>query len=98
MVPTTGQLADCTNPGNGNNLYYHIIKFAGFLLDHAYIQGNNGPACNSAPGITVTPPAGGNGGTSCLKGWFVRYVTQGPVGVFNPGTDNGDALGVQLIH
>ncbi len=97
-VPTSGLLPDCTDPGNGNNLYYHIPKFAGFLLDQAYIQGNNRPACNSAPGITVTPPAGGNGGTSCLKGWFVRYVTQGPVGAYDPTQDAGAALGVQLIH
>ena len=97
-VPTSGLLPDCTDPGNGNNLYYHIPKFAGFLLDQAYIQGNNGPACNSAPGITVTPPAGGNGGTGCLKGWFVRYVTQGPVGAYNPAQDAAAALGVQLIH
>lgn len=97
-IPASGLLPDCTNPGNGNNLYFHIPKFAGFLLDRAYIQGNNGPACNSAPGITVTPPAGGNGGTSCLKGWFVRYVTQGPVGAFDPTQDSASALGVQLVH
>ena len=96
-VPTSGLLPDCTNPGNGSNLYFHITTFAGFYLDHAYIQGSNKTECNSAPGITVTPPAGGNGGTSCLKGWFVRYVTVGPVGAFNPGSDNGNALGVQLI-
>ena len=23
-VPSGGALADCSNPGNGNNLYYHI--------------------------------------------------------------------------
>jgi Flp pilus assembly protein TadG len=97
-IPASGLLPDCTNPGNGNNLYFHIPKFAGFLLDHAYIQGNNSGPCNSAPGITVTPPAGGNGGTTCLKGWFVRYVTQGPVGAFDPTQDSASALGVQLVH
>ncbi len=97
-IPASGFLPDCTDPGNGNNLYFHIPKFAGFLLDRAYIQGNNKPACNSAPGITVTPPAGGNGGTSCLKGWFVRYITQGPVGAFDPTQDSAAALGVQLQH
>jgi Flp pilus assembly protein TadG len=97
-IPASGLLPDCTNPGNGNNLYFHIPKFAAFLLDHAYIQGSNKVPCNSAPGITVTPPAGGNGGTSCLKGWFVRYVTQGPVGQFDPTQDSASMLGVQLIH
>jgi Flp pilus assembly protein TadG len=93
-VPNSGLLADCTNPGNGNNLYYHIPKFVAMLLDHAYIQGNNHPECNSAPG---GPPVGGNGSNGCLKGWFIRYVTQGPVGQFDPNQDQGAALGVQLI-
>ena len=92
-VPTSGLLPDCTDPGNGNNLYYHVNKFAGFYLDHAYIQGSNERACNNPPGTT---PAGGNGGTGCLKGWFVRYVTSGTIG--QVGSDNGDALGVQLIR
>ncbi len=76
-VPSTGLPADCTDPGNGNNLYYHIPRFADFLLDEAYIQGDNNAECNSAPG---TPFIGGNGGTSCFKGWFVRYIMQGTVG------------------
>ena len=73
--------------------HYHIPKFAAFLLDRAYIQGNNGPACNSAPGITVTPPAGGNGGTPRLKGWFIRYVEQEPVGEYDPTQDAGAMSG-----
>jgi hypothetical protein len=93
-VPNSGLLADCTNPGNGNNLYYHIPLFGAFLLDRAYIQGNNHPECNSAPG---GPPVGGAGDTGCLKGWFVRWVTQGPVGAFDPTQDKASALGVQLV-
>ena len=82
-------------PGNGNNTWYHIPYFVGFLLDQAYIQGNNKPECNSLPG---SPFAGGNGSTSCLKGWFVRTVTQGPV---SGGPGAGGSLtpvGVQLIR
>jgi hypothetical protein len=60
-IPSSGLPADCTNPGQGNNIYYHIPQFAAFLLYEAYIQGNDGPACNSAPG---NPPGGGNGSTS----------------------------------
>ncbi len=93
-VPVSGLTQDCTDPGNGNNLYYHIPKFVAMLLDHAYIQGNNGPACNTAPGI----PIGGNGGTSCLEGWFVEYITQGPVGEFDPNDDNARVLSIQLIQ
>jgi hypothetical protein len=99
-IPSTGLPADCTDPGNGDNLYYHIPRFADFLLDRAYISGNNNPECNQAPG---TPHAGGNGGTSCFKGWFVRYIMQGKVG----GWDDCEStvaeclepiLGVQLVR
>jgi len=100
-VPSTGLPADCTDPGNGNNLYYHIPRFAEFLLDRAYIQSNNNPECNSAPG---TPLAGGNGGTSCFKGWFVRYIRQGkitpidPCSLSNPDCMEEPILGVQLVR
>jgi Flp pilus assembly protein TadG len=100
-VPSSGLPADCTDPGNGNNLYYHIPRFTQFLLDRAYIQGNNNPACNSAPG---TPLAGGNGGTSCFKGWFVRYIMQGRVGGWEDCEEATVAeclepiLGVQLVR
>jgi Flp pilus assembly protein TadG len=100
-VPSTGLPADCTDPGNGNNLYYHVPRFTQFLLDRAYISGGNHTECNSAPG---GPPVGGNGGTSCFKGWFVRYIMQGRVG----GWDDCEAatvaeclepiLGVQLVR
>jgi len=99
-VPSTGLPADCTDPGSGTNLYYHIPRFAEFLLDHAYIQGDNNEECNTAPG---TPFIGANGGTSCFKGWFVRYVQVGPVGQFQPcqASDfdcNEESLfGVQLV-
>ena len=39
---------------------------------------------------------GGNGSSSCIAGWFVRYVTSGPVGTGN--ITNGEAIGVQLIR
>jgi hypothetical protein len=58
---------------------YHIPRFAEFLLDHAYISGNNKTECKSARRPALE---GGNGMTSCLKGWFVRYVMQGPVGLY----------------
>jgi Flp pilus assembly protein TadG len=76
-IPSTGLPADCTDAGNGDNLYYHIPRFAYFLLKEAYLQGDNNTVCNSTPG---SPLIGGNGGTSCFKGWFVRYIMQGRVG------------------
>jgi hypothetical protein len=85
----------CPSPaqsGNGSNTYYHVRGTYGFYLDQAYINGNN-PQCNQAPG---SPPAGGNGGTGCLKGWFVQPLNSGAVG---PGPHTpGAALTVQLIR
>ena len=93
--PTGVALTDCTaGAGVGNNTWYHIPKFTAFLLDHAYIQGNNHPECNELPG---TPFVGGHGSTSCLKGWFTKYITQGPVVPGGGGSGDPAAMGVQLI-
>jgi hypothetical protein len=103
-VPSTGLPADCTDPGDGLNLYYHIPRFTMFLLDRAYIQGDNTVACNSDPG---SPPMGSNGSGSCFKGWFVRYIMEGRVaaydGCMHEEDSGGDCLeepilGVQLIR
>lgn len=81
--------------GNGNNLYYHVPYWAGFKLDGAYTGGNDAE-CDQAPG---SPPAGGNGATGCLKGWFVDIVTApGSIstGVINPG--DPISTGILLIE
>lgn len=84
-----------SNSGGGNNIYYHVVYFLGFALDQAYVQGNNNPLCNSAPGL---PIPGGNGGTGCLKGWGT-VVAQGPGTVTSsPGPGGpGTPLRIQLI-
>ena len=80
--------------GNGNNTYYHIPYFIGFILDRAYVQGANSDACNGAPG---SPFSGGNGSTGCFKGWFAKVVAEGPVSA-NPGLGGSNTpLYVQLI-
>jgi hypothetical protein len=96
VQPTGLALTDCPNgqEGVGNNSWYHIPKFTGFWLERAYIQGNNTSACNTPPG---SPFVGGNGSTACLKGWFVRFITQGPVGPGSPGPNDPSAIGIQLI-
>jgi len=102
-VPNSGLPADCTDPGSGTNLWYHIPRFAEFLLDEAFIQGNDNTDCNSGKG---SPYIGGNGGTSCFKGWFVRYIKQGKVGNFADCSAAGGSsdclhepiLGVQLVR
>ena len=100
-IPSTGLPADCTDPGNGDNLYYHVPRFTKFLLYEAHIQGNNHPECNSGKG---TPYVGGNGSTSCFKGWFVHYIDHGQVGRWedcdaSAMTDCIEPLiGVQLVR
>ncbi len=98
-VPSTGSPADCTDPGNGNNIWYHIPQFAAFLLDDAHIQGDNGPVCDSAPGL---PLGGGNGATDCIDGWFVSIISVGPVGPVRgcagPGACPELMLGTQLVR
>ncbi len=100
-IPSTGLPADCEDAGNGDNLYYHIPRFTKFLLDEAHISGGNHDECNEAPG---GPPVGGNGGTSCVKGWFVHYIMQGRVGGWEECEEATIAeclepiLGVQLVR
>ncbi len=52
-VPTTGLPADCTDAGDGDNIWYHIPRFAHFLLKEAYTSGDDTGPCNSAPGSAV---------------------------------------------
>jgi hypothetical protein len=77
---------------SGNNTYYHLKGAIGFYLDHAYIQAAN-PECGQFPGAPLIKPL--NGGTGCLKGWFVLPITQGPIGL--PASGDLGPIGVQLI-
>lgn len=97
MIPICD--GDCaTTSGSGGT--YHIIRLVGFYLD--YISYSNNPS-NSACKLTNSPTygtslvnlVGGNGSSSCIAGWFVREVTNGPVG--SGAINNGEAIGIQLI-
>ncbi len=92
--PAGTNLSDCPagQEGTGNNTWYHIPKFTGFLLDEAFIAGNNSADCENGPG---SPLMGGNGSQSCMKGWFIRFITQGPV-TSGGGVDDSSAIGIQL--
>ena len=94
IQPSGTNLSDCPagQEGTGNNTWYHIPKFTGFFIDEAFIAGNNAPDCSSPPG---SPLMGGNGSMSCMKGWFIRFITQGPV-VPGSGFDSTSAIGIQL--
>lgn len=97
LIDTSTYPGTCVgnSPGGGNNIYYRVVYFLGFALDRAYVQGNNNPLCNAAPG---SPIPVGNGGTGCLKGWGV-VVAQGPGDVIpNPGPGGpGTPMRIQLI-
>ena len=84
---------DCITAG-GSNATYHVIRVAAFFLD--YFSDSNSvsnPACQGN-GTTLVPIRG-NGSSSCLAGWFVRYITSGPVGA-GPIQGAG-AIGIQLV-
>jgi Flp pilus assembly protein TadG len=82
----------CTT-GNGSNGVYHVIRVAAFYLDYMSDQnGGNNTECQGN-GTTLVPIAG-NGSSSCIAGWFVRYITSGPVGSGN--IEGAGAIGIQL--
>jgi Putative Flp pilus-assembly TadE/G-like len=79
--------------GVGNNTYYHIPYFTGFMIDQAYRTKDD---CNEGPGH---PYPGGNGSTGCMKGWFVKMILQGPVsGAASGLPQDPAAIGIQLIN
>jgi hypothetical protein len=91
---------------NGSGGQYKIIRIAAFYLDYiSYSNGGSNAACSLATSPTYGTPlvniVGGNGSSSCVVGWFVRYVTNGPVGTKPVNADfyqNGEAIGIQLIR
>ena len=99
MVPICD--GQCDTDLTGSNATYHIIRIAAFFLD--YISYSNSPK-NSLCALKTSPTyltplkniVDGNGSSSCIVGWFVRYITSGPVG--SGSINNGEAIGVQLIR
>ena len=80
--------------GNGSNAVYHVIRVAAFYLD--YMSDQNGGKNTACQGNgTTLVPIRGNGSSSCLAGWFVRYITSGPVG--GGPIQGAGAIGVQLV-
>jgi hypothetical protein len=92
-TPSNNQVSGCptgAEGGEGQNQWYHITKFLAFELDDpkgAFINGNNTAECN------VT------NANECLRGAFVTFITEGPVGPPCPagGCEPGTAFAVQLI-
>jgi hypothetical protein len=86
--------------GSGSGGDYHIIRMVGFFVDFLSYTNNTSSPCLLTTSPTYGTPmaniVGGNGSSSCMAGWFVRYVTSGPVG--SGAINNGEAVGVQLIR
>jgi Flp pilus assembly protein TadG len=82
----------------GNNTWYYVHTLAVFYIDQVLVQGSNVSQCASPPGSPLVPVTTGTGFLGCLKGWFVNYVTAGPIqpgGVIIPGQT---PIGIQLIR
>lgn len=84
------------NP-NGDNTWYYVQQLNVFYMDKVYVQGSNVDQCTTGPGYPQVPTDSGTGFLGCLKGWFVDYVTSGPIvpgGTIFPGRT---AIGIQLV-
>lgn len=82
----------CVTTG-GSHASYHVIRVAAFYLD--YMSDQNGGTNTECQGNgTTLVPIIGNGSSSCIAGWFVRYITSGPVGSGN--IEGAGAIGIQL--
>jgi hypothetical protein len=101
-VGTTGTgvdrvLNDCTaGEGEGNNLYYGVQFWIGFILDEAHVQGAD-QECEEEPGTPQLVNPGGE--VSCLKGWLVQKIGH-PDDVSIGDVDPGDEaqLGITLVN
>jgi len=89
---------DCVTAG-GSNATYHVIRVAALYLDYMSDENSNSnPLCQNHTGasgqslVTIR----GNGSSSCIAGWFVRYMTSGPVGAGD--VIGSAAIGIQLVR
>jgi len=88
------------NTSGGSNATYHITGVVSFYIDYMSDSNNqNNSLCqshlNSDPSPQPLVTISGNGSSSCIAGWFIRFITTGPVGAGQVG--NGDSIGIQLI-
>ena len=87
---------DCNTSG-GSHAVYHVSGVTAFYIDYMVDSNKKDGLCSShtnADGQVLTD-IGGNGSSSCLAGWFIHFITKGPVG--SGAIGNGDSIGIQLI-
>jgi Flp pilus assembly protein TadG len=88
---------DCNTSG-GSHAKYHVTGVVAFWIDYMSDSNNkNNSLCqtHTNPDGQLLQTIRGNGSSSCIAGWFIHFITTGPVGSGTIG--NGDAIGVQLI-
>jgi Flp pilus assembly protein TadG len=89
------------NTSGGSHASYHVTGVVAFYIDYMSDSNNqNNSLCqthynNDTPEPQLMVTIAGNGSSSCIAGWFVRFITVGPVGAGTVG--NGDAISIQLI-
>ena len=91
----------CSNPGvdpHGNNTWYYVHTLGVFYIHQVFVQGSNMDECANPPGNPQVPFTTGGGFFGCLKGWFVNYVSSGPIVPGGDGEDRAGAIGIQLIR
>jgi Putative Flp pilus-assembly TadE/G-like len=81
----------------GNNTWYYVHTLAVFYLESVHVQGSNVDDCANPPGLYPPPVTSGGGFLGCLKGWFVNYVTAGPIVPGQNTAPGTTAIGIQLI-
>lgn len=89
---------ECNTDG-GSKATYHITGVAAFWIDYMeYSNNKTNSLCQThtnSDGETLVTISG-NGSSSCIAGYFVRFITNGPVGPGDIG--NASAIAIQLIE
>jgi hypothetical protein len=81
----------------GNNTWYYVHTLGNFYLDQVLVQGSNTDECASPPGLPLVPITSGGGFLGCIKGWFINYVSSGPIVPGQPIVRGSTSIAIQLI-
>jgi Flp pilus assembly protein TadG len=93
--------SDECNTEGGSHAKYHITAVAAFWIDYMEYSNNKNNSLCQTHNNSDSPPQqlitiSGNGSSSCIAGYFVRFITEGPVG--EGSIDNAGAVAIQLIQ
>jgi hypothetical protein len=82
----------------GNNTWYYVHTLGNFYIDQVLIQGPGvTDKCAQPPGSPLVPVTSGTGFLGCLKGWFLNYVSSGPIVPDQPIVRGSTSIAIQLI-